>query len=187
MNAQVLVQSASNYLNPARDDLVGAYTSGRAYFGGGERGGPSANVDIYTISTGTWSTSLLSVPRDNLAAASMTDRVLFGGGSNGGANGDVVDIFFANGSQTTTLLSAPRKFLAGAGRGNWAAFGGGAVPFISAFTPSNVVDIYNSATNTWITGTLSVARAFLACAVTSRHIIFAGKFPLKLYPSFLSG
>jgi len=100
--------------------------------------------------------------------------VIFAGGSNGGANGDAVDIFHANGTRTSALLSAPRKFLEGAGRGNVAAFGGGVVPFISAFTPSNVVDIYHSATNTWTTGTLSVARAFLGAAATSRHIFFAG-------------
>lgn len=110
--AQTLTQSSSNYLNPARGDIAGAYTSGRFYFGGGESGGPSANVDIFDTTTNTWSTSLLSSPRDNLAAASLTDRVVFAGGSNGGANGDAVDFFFANGSRGNGKpLSEDRHYL----------------------------------------------------------------------------
>jgi len=41
-------------------------------------------------------------------------------------------------------------------------------------SPSNAVDLYNSATGTWTTARLSVARAILAAASVGDVVVFAG-------------
>jgi hypothetical protein len=41
-------------------------------------------------------------------------------------------------------------------------------------TPTNAVDLYNSATGTWSTASLSVARAYLAATSIGNLALFAG-------------
>ena len=43
-------------------------------------------------------------------------------------------------------------------------------------SPSNVVDLYNSATGTWSTAQLSVGREFLAAASVGNVALFAGGY-----------
>jgi hypothetical protein len=44
----------------------------------------------------------------------------------------------------------------------------------AGFLPSNVVDLYNSASGTWSTAQLSVARGYLAATSVGNVAIFAG-------------
>jgi hypothetical protein len=48
-------------------------------------GGASDAVDVYNSTTGTWSTSRLSVARHSLAATSVGNLSLFAGGEKSGA------------------------------------------------------------------------------------------------------
>ncbi len=72
-------------------------------------------------------------------------------------------------------LSVGRYQLAAASAGNIAMFGGGLIN--SNFTlasRSDVIDVYNSTTNTWSTSQLSLARTNLFAASAGNKILFAG-------------
>jgi hypothetical protein len=72
-----------------------ATTSGNlVFFGGGTNNtAVYAQVDIYNVSNGSWSTATLSQARFDLAATSVGNLVLFGGGLNITGPSDVVDIY----------------------------------------------------------------------------------------------
>jgi hypothetical protein len=67
--------------------------------------GPSDRVDIYNVTSGSWTTATLSIPRSRLAATSLQNLVFFGGGLNR-AESNQVDIYnILNGSWSTATLS----------------------------------------------------------------------------------
>ncbi len=94
---------------------------------------------------------------------------------------NAVDLYnSASGIWSTAQLSLARHFLCATSVGNVAIFGGGRV---ENRNPSNVyemspstsaVDLYNSASFTWSTGNLSVARFLLAATSVGNVAIFAG-------------
>ena len=71
----------------------------------------------------------------------------------------------------TFALSQARESLVATTVGNKAIFAGG---YVSGNTYSNVVDIYDSSTNTWSTATLSQARRLLSATTVGTKAIFAG-------------
>jgi hypothetical protein len=68
-------------------------------------------------------------------------------------------------------LSTPRVGMAGATDGVIAIFAGGSRGLNQ---PSDVVDIYNSATNTWSTAFLSEARSYISAVYSDGKFYFAG-------------
>jgi hypothetical protein len=61
-------------------------------------------MDIYNVTSGSWTTSTLSIPRYELAATSSQNLVFFGGGWNGTTIYDRVDIYNTlNGSWSMQL------------------------------------------------------------------------------------
>jgi len=72
---------------------------------------------------------------------------------------------------STANLSQARYNLAATSAGNQVFFGGGGN---WAGTKSNVVDIYNTSTNTWTAATLSVSRSFPAAASAGNEVLFGG-------------
>lgn len=168
-----------------------------ALFGGGEvvegvHGSDSARVDIVEVpATGNvtmvWSGDSLSTPRKKLAAATAGRFVLFGGGYTSGRKDEptrgydaTVDIWDSNSSEWSTAnLTQPRQYVVAAGAGGMAVFAGG---FCSPCLGTNgttdrsdVVDVFDAATQTWTSAVLSQRRSNLAAtAVGDRWIVIAG-------------
>jgi PKD repeat protein len=98
-------------------------------------------VDIFDVTTHTWSTGNLNQARSDLAATSVCGKVIFAGGTND------VDIYDSStNTWTTSTLSLARRNLSAATVGNKAYFMGG---YLSGTTTSDRIDIYDCATNTW--------------------------------------
>ena len=159
-------------LSQSRDDLAAVAAGNNVFFAGGYTynsgtGGAFSNVvDIYNMSTNTWSTATLSLGRCGLAAATAGNNVVFAGGDNGGLS-NVVDIYnTSTRSWSTATLSQGRYDLAGAAAGNNVVFGGGQQTSVAL---SNVVDIFNTSTGSWSTATLSASRSLLAAAGTGKQ------------------
>ena len=165
--------STANLSQP-RYLLSAASADGKAFFAGGcsDNYVASSAVDVYDATIGTWSTMSLSQARYALAAASAGDKVVFGGG---GSNAKVDMCDTATNIWSTTSLSQGRSYLAAASCAGKIAFGGGysfgqiPYPYSSA-----VVDIYDTANNTWSATSLSQARYNLAAASAGNQILFAG-------------
>jgi hypothetical protein len=71
----------------------------------------------------------------------------------------------------TTTLSQARSALAATSLGNLAFFGGGQT---NGKQSSNVVDIFNSTSQTWSNSTLIQARYWLASTLSTNKIFFGG-------------
>ncbi len=88
----------------------------------------------------------------------------------------------AQGTWSTAQLSVARSHLAATSVGNLAIFAGGLVYYYPtgsvspSSTESDVVDLYNSATGTWSTARLSVARYNLAATSVGNLAFFAGGY-----------
>ncbi|MBK8564489.1 MAG: T9SS type A sorting domain-containing protein [Saprospiraceae bacterium] len=132
-----------------------------ALFGGGVTGfaGPATDlVEIYHANTDSWSTAQLSEARAHLSATSVGHKVIFAGGiTNDNVLSDRVDIYDAlTGDWTTATLSAPRctdmtDGLTKTVCGKVYVVGGGRIDLITGefSEASNVIDIYDPATDTW--------------------------------------
>ena len=171
-------------LSQARSSLAATSVGDQALFAGGSADlDRSAVVDIYQ--GGAWSTGSLSQARSGLAATSAGTQALFAGGLSDAGVSDVVDRYDStSGSWSTAHLSQARSHLAATTAGGVALFGGGTV---SAEPPvivvSAVVDIYDAATRTWRTASLSQARSQLAATSVGDFAFFAGGFGFDTEPS----
>ncbi|MEO6219503.1 MAG: kelch repeat-containing protein, partial [Ginsengibacter sp.] len=155
--------------------LVSATANNKILFAGGVRdAGNSARVDIYDITTNTWSNAELSQDREFIVAASVGSKIFFAGGEKdpwgysptSGTITSRVDIYDAsNNSWSTAELSTARAGIAASSVGSKVLFVGGY---------SNVVDIYDNSTNTWSTSSLSEARSGISATTAGNKIYFAG-------------
>ena len=178
-------------LSSARINAQCASAGNKILFIGGWHSGQNwwnepVPVDIYDISSNTWSTHFL-VPEDpqfthfrfGAGVASVGNKIFIGGG--GDAFGDnqssKVDIYNAS-TNTWSIqhLSADRQGLAAATVGDKVLFAGGfGYPYGgSAWGEFNTVDIYDNTTNTWSTARLSEARMELTATTSGNKIYFAG-------------
>jgi len=161
-----------NQLSEARSRLVAAATGNKILFAGGEINFSQAvkTVDIFDISTNTWSTAQLSEERGYLVdftCAALGTKILFGGSGGGSRAVDIYDININTWS--TAQLSEARFGLAAAAAGNKVVFAGGVTTSVS-----KTVDIYHVSTNSLSTAQLSEARSGLAAAAAGNKILFAG-------------
>jgi hypothetical protein len=131
-------------------------------------------VDIYNVTSGSWTTATLSIPRYFLAATSSQNLVFFGGGRND-TNWppktvyDQVDIYNTlNGSWSTANLSQPRSPKATSAQ-SLVFFGGGR----NKTGGSDRVDIYNVTSGSWTTATLSIPR-YDHAVTSSQNLVFFG-------------
>ncbi len=122
-------------------------------------------VDIYDLSSSSWSTSNLSEARSGIASSVVGDVALFAGGLTTNAQvSDRVDLYnFSTEEWSTTSLSEPRVFCTAVTVGNRVLIAGG--------TNLNnqqtaVVDIYDHDSGTWSQDSLSAPRSFTAGAVS---------------------
>jgi hypothetical protein len=171
-------------LSQARSGPAATSLNELVFFGGGVNAtGESDRVDIYNVTSGSWTTATLSIARHELAATSSGNLVFFGGGWNqtGGTTPyNQVDIYnISDNSWSTATLSQARAGLAATSVGNVILFAGG-YNSNTTFNPayfSNVVDIYNVTSGTWSSATLSQGRWYLAATtVANRYALFAGGY-----------
>jgi len=159
------------------------YAGTQAVFAGGlydQAGGQTqATVDIYNSTSGGWTSSSLCKPRSYLAATTVGEYAIFAGGSFDRVNPTgvpdaTVDIYNgATGEWTCNFngLSIGRKSLAATSLSTKAFFAGGVDVNLAL---SKVVDIYDTSTGLWSTGSLSVAREMLSAASVGTQVLFAG-------------
>ena len=173
-------------LSEGRIGLVSASANNKILFAGGiVSGAYSSRVDIFDITTNTWTTAELTQPeRQGMAVATVGNKILFAGGgdNDNGATTTRVDIYDAlNNTWSTAELSQGREYFAAATLGEKVFFAGGRTwqtspSGFSTWAASSVVDIYDNATNTWTTATLSESRSDLSATAIGNKIYFAGGF-----------
>ncbi|HEY8400862.1 MAG TPA: hypothetical protein VIK89_06350, partial [Cytophagaceae bacterium] len=153
----------SSQLSLDRSSLVGAAANGKAFFGGGfstSINNEAAIVDIYNSTTDKW-TSIYFSPafgRANLTATSLRNKVFFAGGGIGGFWFNTVMIYDAEANKwlPNATLSQPKDGLTSLTYKNKIYFIGGTAWNQSTDTtfPSDIIDIYDDATDSWSTMTI---------------------------------
>jgi len=167
-------------LSQARSFIAVASAGNKILFAGGVVGGnvykESSRVDIYDISANKWSTAELSVARHRIAAVANGNKVFFAGGEIGDVTFpiDVVDIYdVSTNTWTVAHLSLAGRDIAAAAVGDKVLFAGGNPGFASGEgARSGRVDIYNLATNTWSTTSLSQYKIEGHVAVTANNKVY---------------
>jgi len=138
------------------------------------------HVDIYDVEFSEWSVAKLSIPRSFLAAVGADGKVYFAGGVNRstGENYSRIDIYDVEEDDwTMEELSEPRSSIVAAQVGDKIIFAGGGLigTTPSAISSSDVVDIYDLTTGTWLPpAQLSQPRIFSAIAVLNGKAYIAG-------------
>src|SRR3954453_9049982 len=76
------------HLSAAGRNIASAAVGDKVFFAGGDAGvsvnsgiPPSSTVDIYDLSTNTWSIAALSEPRSGITAITANNKIYFAGGS----------------------------------------------------------------------------------------------------------
>jgi hypothetical protein len=158
-------------LSIGRYQMATAFTGSKVFFAGGSSGqGLSSRVDIYDITSQTWSVTELSIPRWYLSAIAAGDMVFFAGGYSVGATSRVDIYNLTTQSWSTAELSQPRAYIKTAAIGNRVFFAGGS----NGGNNSSRVDIYDISANTWSTASLSEAKIGITATVVGNKIYFAG-------------
>ena len=163
-----------------RCGIAVATANNKILFAGGWTPYATNHVDIYDISTNTWTAGVLSDNnhRVGVSVTTLGNKVFFAGGDDG--IGDfvsaAVDIYDAlNNTWSTTQLSTGRSGIASAALGNKVYFAGGwGYNIAGGYGTFNTVDIYDNTTNTWGTTTLSEARTEISATTVDDKIFFAG-------------
>lgn len=163
-----------------RSLMLSAVAAGKAYFGGGVTG-PYTDpvvlnkVDVYTLSTNSWTTTTLSQARRVGASGSVGDKVFFAGGKQVLTYSKRVDIIDAvTNVKTTANLSQARYLMAVGSAGNKIVFAGGETGTVGSAVSSNKVDIYDNTTGLWSVALLSQKRESISVGVVGNKILFAG-------------
>ena len=175
INAQLI--PAGN-LSQTRSDITLASAGNKIFFAGGSMSGIySSRVDIFDITTNSWSTAELSQARKGIATAVLDKKIYFAGGNNVSDMNSFssrVDIYNTETNVWSTVeFDNIGALMAGATAGDKVVFASG----ITAH-------IYNSSTNSWTTAPLSERPGEgnccqnvvggIAATVVDKTIYFAG-------------
>lgn len=163
-----------------RSDLTATSVGNLIIFAGGRTTGNKLSnvVDIYDISSNSWTTSQLSEPRQWLSSTSVGTLAIFAGGlpPTQSPLSRTVDIFDASTKTwSSSVLSTGRDGIgATTFGGRYALFGGGYTADGTTIGRSSIVDVYDVYSKSWSNFYLSFATAAVAAASSSEHIYFAG-------------
>ena len=172
-------------LSEKRYGVAVATVGTKIFFAGGHMGEQDpltlyARVDIYDLSTGSWSTTELSEARTGIGAVVAGDKVYFAGGAKGFSSNvgwyssstrvDIYDV--VSNTWSKTELPVPQHFFFNQG----AAFVSNKLFFAGRqdAAPSNYVYIYDVGGNAWSSVPLSVPRADHALAMVRNKVLIAG-------------
>ncbi|HVT86544.1 MAG TPA: PKD domain-containing protein [Chitinophagaceae bacterium] len=128
---------------------------------------PSSRVDIYDVSTNTWSTAELSEPRWGLTAVASGNKVYFAGGTglsgSRAAQSSRIDVYdLAADTWSTLELPRPGWYSSVAGAGGIYFAGGTAI------------DIYDPTSDRWSSKNLSQPRYQITTTNSQGKLFFAG-------------
>jgi hypothetical protein len=177
-NIQTEEWSTTN-LSIAREGIASAVVGNLALFAGGlNDNGVTDRVDIYNFTTNTWSIDSLSQARTYASAVTVGTKVIIAGGNTSLYNPTKrVDIYDAStGTWSQAELSSPRSAINnGAAVGGKAYFAGGGNFAGNAFiNPSDVVDIYDEASDTWSVMSLQEPRVDHSVMGVGDYLVVAG-------------
>ncbi len=160
-------------LSIPRMHIAVASAGDKILFAGGSLGWGAAvysRVDIYNVTTNTWSAAELSVPRRDIAAVTSANKIFFAGGDGGDGAWPLnrIDIYDAT-TNTWSFMNLARRDegIAAAAVGNKLLFAGGAYN-------DHVVDIYDVANNTWSTFPLPAHMAYATAVTAGNKVYFSG-------------
>ncbi len=177
-------------LSETRTNITVSAAGNKILFAGGGKlgtGCSSSRVDIYDIVANTWTTTELSEARYAMGVAATGNKIFFAGGilsqrdlnnncyfnSGPDTQSSVIDIYdVSTNTWSNAQLSAPRM-PQGAAAGNKVIFAGGDIWYGSAF-PSNVKDMYDGASGSWSSGSLSEVKGLPQIATAGNKIFLAG-------------
>ena len=171
INAQLIPFAT---LSRAGEGIAVGTAGSKILFVGGNQ---SSRVDIYDITTNSWSTSELSVGRQDITVVTSGNKIFFAGGWAGNwwdfadmyTNVDIYDA--ATNSWSVKHMSEARAWMSAASAGGKVFFAGGSN---NGYYASSKVDIYDAQTNSWTTSVLSEARSNLSAQLAGDKIYFAG-------------
>jgi hypothetical protein len=175
-------------LSTPRYDITAITAGDKVFFAGGNNPLPATTVDIYDASTNTWSVTALPLPRSGMAAAAIGGKVFFAGGPaliNGVAETDRVEIYdLATRTWSVRLLTERKYGVSAVTLGNKIYFAGGIYHYggmgADDYTHiSDRIEIYDNATGTWTTSTLSEGKYALAGIAVGNKIYWAGGYNSK--------
>jgi hypothetical protein len=166
------------HLSQKRWGAAGTSVDGKVIFAGGDEwSGPWEDaVDIYDTQTQTWLTAQLSGRSSGPAATSLAGEAYFAGGYGDGGFRTQVDIYDPlAGTWRGANLSQGRDSLTAAATDRFALFAGGWLRVgPDEYAVSDVVDVYDSLSDQWLTDNLSVARRVPAATAVGNVILVAG-------------
>ena len=165
-------------LSVPREGIAASVVGDLAIFAGGLSSTTTSVIDIYNFATNTWSTSALSQARGMAIATTVGDKVIIAGGITSlNVPTDRVDIYDAvTGRITLANLSVPRSWEGNAATVNGKAYfaGGGTFMGNNFYGLSNVIDIYNPATESWSVDYLTNALVGHSFVGIGNYLIVAG-------------
>lgn len=182
---------STSELSKPRYEITAVTAGNKIFFAGGlygayVRGGNnnvilSTIVDIYDVSTNTWSVTSLPLPRHGMAAAAIGDKVLFAGGTaiTNVSETDRVEIYnIATKTSSVKLFSERKKGISAVTLGNRAYFAGGfyyygGMGVDDSLHFSDRVEIYNNASGSWATSSLTEGKEDLAGTAVGNKIYWA--------------
>ena len=168
-----------------------AAAENKIFFAGGSTGEQDplilySRVDIYDISTQTWSSAELSEARTGIGAVVVGNKILFAGGAknfdynsgwtNFSTRVDIYDV--VTDTWTITELPEPQVFLWSYGT---AVAAGNKAYFTCQYLGSSSVHIYDPAANSWSITQLPERRLYLAAASVENRILYAGGIDADIY------
>lgn len=165
-------QWSSHPLSEPRNYMAAASVGNKVLFAGGYG---SKTVDVYDISTDTWTTTnSLSEGRQGLVAVTLGDKAYFAGGVKTDYNvSKAVDIYDAStDTWSVETLSIGRGALGITTLNGKVFFAGGRGNNGSGYF--NSIDILDTATNQWSTAQLSAGRHSLTAVSANGKAYFAG-------------
>lgn len=161
-------------LTQSRNGMAVASAGNKILFAGGMGYGASSRVDIYDITTNSWSKAELCTGRHSIAAVAAGNKIFFAGGEVGDGTlpVDSIDIYDAStNSWTVAHLSKAGHSIAAASANNKVLFAGGEGGFTGEGRETRV-DIYDLETGTWSTSSLSEVKRGEHVAVACRNKIY---------------
>ncbi len=156
--------------------LTTATTGNKVFFAGGNFGiYATSTVNIYDLTSNTWSTASLSAPRNFPAAVSANNKVYFTGGDPWtGQTSNRIDIYDnTTGGWSTSTLQVPRSWHAAIAVNDILYFAGG---FTSTDPAQQTCSVETLNTNTGARTlmNLSIPNAGLYAVVKDNKILFLG-------------
>jgi hypothetical protein len=172
-------------LSIARTEIAAIAAGNKIFFAGGNNStGSLSRVDIYDISSQSWSTAELSLPRAGIKAIACGSKVLFASGHTSGGGApytsriDIYDLTTQSWS-TAELPFVPVHYylLKVAAVGNKALFGYTMTDQNGITATSVTVGIYDVSTQSWSTTTLSEPRMGFNALTAGDKVYFSGGAP----------